>query len=143
MITQITLSDSESRWNTIASKNSAEVPFVTWRWHINWNNIFGLPYEPLYLLIDDAVIAPFVKKDYSVIFSGGEEIADYLDIIGPDKEKPKAWTQIIRYLRQHNIKSLSLRNVPQHSPTVEYFKKYRQSIIQKEDTTPTETLPHS
>jgi hypothetical protein len=140
MINQVTFEESKSLWEKAFQKNSLRVPFLTWDWHKNWNEILGHSFKPLYLSVDNEIVAPFVKKNNEVIFSGGEEIADYLDLIGPDSQKADAWRQIIEYLKTHSINSLSLRNVPQDSPTMQFFKTIPSKIVQ-EDTTPQITLP--
>ena len=67
------------------------------------------------------------RKGNELILAGGYEVADYLDI-----SDPTAWDEIIK--KYHGL-HLTLRNVPQNSPTVAYFH------MKKEDTTPMMTLP--
>ena len=100
MINQVTLNDSQSLWNDAFKKNSLHVPFLSHAWHVDWWNVFGKEYSPLYLHCDNAVIAPLVVKDQTVIFSGGEEGADYLDLIGPEQLKESAWAQILPFLKK-------------------------------------------
>jgi hypothetical protein len=140
MINQVTLEESKNLWEKAFQENSPRVPFLTWEWHNNWSEILGGSLEPYYLIIDNNIVAPFVKKNNEVIFSGGEEIADYLDLIGPDSQKMNAWKQILPYLKTKNITSLSLRNIPQDSSTLHFFKTIPAEIRQ-EDTTPQITLP--
>jgi len=67
------------------------------------------------------------RKGNELILAGGYEVADYLDIPGP-----AAWDEIKKQFSGYH---LILRNVPQDSPTVQYFH------MEKEDTTPMMTLP--
>jgi CelD/BcsL family acetyltransferase involved in cellulose biosynthesis len=136
MINQVTLEELKSHWT-----NPLQIPFLTWAWHNNWQTVFGDSYKPFYLLIDNTVIAPFVKNGQTILWSGGEEIADYLDLIGPDEAKASAWPQIIELLKKENISSLNLRNVPENSPTISFFKSLSNATVTQEDTTPTATLP--
>lgn len=59
-----------------------------------------------------------------LIIAGGYEVADYLDVVYPEEIAKK-------FPGMH----LTLRNVPEDSPTVAYFH------MEKEDTTPITTLP--
>jgi len=141
MIIQVTLPEIKNQWNKAYEANALRVPFLAWSWHNNWQTVFGDSYQPYYLLINNNVIAPFVKNDQNVLWSGGEEIADYLDLIGPDNAKESALQEIIKLLKKENITSVSLRNVPENSPTIEFFKNLPGSVISQEDTTPTIPLP--
>jgi hypothetical protein len=141
MTSQVTFDKAKIIWEAAFQKNSLHVPFLTWAWHNNWNEVFGKSFEPFYLVIDNEIIAPFVKKNNQILFSGGEEIADYLDLIGLDAKKADAWKQIIGYLKIHSINTLSLRNIPQNSSTLQFFKTIPEAQIVQEDTTPQITLP--
>lgn len=108
------------------------MPFSTYEWINIWHETIGKEWEPYILNINDEVIAPFARKNNEIIFSGGDEVADYLDIIGPDEKKIQAWQEIKSYLHGS---TLHLHNIPQNSPTLEVFPH------QKEDTTPITALP--
>lgn len=111
------------------------MPFSTYEWVKIWHETIGKGWEPYILNINNSVIAPFARKGNEIIFSGGEEVADYLDIIGTDDAKKKAWPEILAFLKKEGIKSLHLNNIPENSPTLSFFPH------QKEDTTPKMTLP--
>ena len=68
-------------------------------------------------------------------------MADYLDIIGEDEAKTKAWPEIIDFLKTNGISSLHLNNIPENSPTLNFFKTHISSVIKQEDTTPMMNLP--
>lgn len=114
---------------------------MSYDWHALWSRVFDQESESFILSFNDEVIAPFVRTGTSVSFSGGEEIADYLDIVGPDDKKSGAWTEIISYLKLQGITNLHLRNVPESSPTISFFSNQSNSTVTKEDTTPTIILP--
>ena len=141
MINQVTLPECKSLWDSAFAANTLHVPFLSHAWHADWNSIFGKEYSPLYLHCDNAVIAPLVVKDQTVIFSGGEEGADYLDLIGPEQLKESAWAQILPFLKKNNVATIALRNIPENSPTVSFFRKLSPAIIEKEDSTPHFILP--
>jgi len=111
------------------------LPFSTYEWINVWHETIGKDWEPYILNINDEVIAPFARKNNEIIFAGGDEAADYLDIIGTDEAKKKAWPEILDYLKNEGVTSLHLNNIPQNSPTLSFFSP------QKEDTTPMMTLP--
>lgn len=110
---------------------SLTFPFSTYEWVKIWHETIGKEWELYLLNVNNNVIAPFAKKNNEIIFAGGDEVADYLDIIGPDEKKIQAWREITSYVQGC---SLHLRNIPENSPTISFFK------AEKEDTTPITTL---
>ncbi len=143
MINQVVFSEIKDRWNNAFDKNTLHAPFLTWNWHNTWFQILGKNSTPYTYIIDDSIIASFVLTDSTLMFSGGEEIADYMDIIGPEEKKADAWNQIIQQIQSQNCNKLLLRNVPEHSGTIQYFKTIVNATIDKEDTTPQLQLPKS
>lgn len=141
MINQVDLTKLEPAWDRAYTNNFLHVPFLNYQWHVNWKKILGTSYEQHYLEIDGDIIAPFVSQDKTIYFSGGEEGADYLDIVGPADKKKSAWDGIMPYLKSNHMTQLILRNIPEGSPTIDFFKNLRPAIIEKEDTTPTMQLP--
>jgi CelD/BcsL family acetyltransferase involved in cellulose biosynthesis len=141
MINQVDLENIKQEWEQIRSNNTFNVLFLTSTWHETWNTVFGKDYTPFYLLVNNEIIAPFVKHGDEIIFSGGEEISDYSDLIGPDEKKAAAWGEIIPYCKNEHVASISLRNVPQNSPTLSFFQQLPGAVIKQEDTTPTMPLP--
>lgn len=113
------------------------IPFSAYKWVDIWHQTIGRDWESYILNSNYDVIAPFARKNNELIFSGGNEVADYLDIIGTDEAKKKAWPEIIEFIKKDGITSLHLNNIPETSPTLLFFKP------QKEDTTPTISLPSS
>ncbi|KKW09984.1 MAG: hypothetical protein UY48_C0025G0006 [Candidatus Gottesmanbacteria bacterium GW2011_GWB1_49_7] len=120
---------------------SPTAPFSTYEWVKAWHETIGKDWELYILSVNNDVIAPFARKGNEIIFAGGDEVTDYLDIIGPDDAKKKAWPEILAFLKNEEVTSLHLNNVPQNSPTVSFFKSHASSIIKEQDTTPMMTLP--
>ena len=117
------------------------LPFSTYEWVKKWHEIIGKEWEPYILSVDNEVIAPFARKNNEILFAGGDEVADYLDIIGTDESKKKAWPEIIEFLKKDGVTSLHLNNIPENSPTLEFFKTRVTSVMKQEDTTPMMNLP--
>ncbi len=113
-------------------------PFCTYGWVGIWHKTIGRDWDPYILNVNDEVIAPFARKNNELIFAGGGEVADYLDIIGTDEAKIRVWPEIIEYLKTDGVTSVHLNNIPQNSSTLSFFKSY-----EKEDTTPMMTLPNT
>lgn len=111
------------------------MPFSTYEWIKMWHETIGKEYDLYFLNVNNDVIAPFARKNNEIIFAGGDEVADYLDIIGADDAKKIAWPEIIEFLKTDGVTSLHLNNIPENSPTLLFFPH------QKEDTTPMMTLP--
>jgi len=108
-------------------------PFSSNKWITLWHEILGGGWK-LELLHIKNVFAPLARRANELILAGGYEVADYLDIIGPEEEKAAAWNEITKKFRGMH---LVLRNVPETSATVPYFH------MQKEDTTPKIVLPQT
>jgi CelD/BcsL family acetyltransferase involved in cellulose biosynthesis len=130
-------------WNTSYQQNILHAPFATYDWHVTWHQTLGDGYESYILVVDDAIVAPFARKNNEILFSGGEEISDYQDLIGPQDKKAAAWQEIMNQLRLDGITAIHLRNVPEHSPTLAFFQNVPNATITKEDTTPVMNLPTS
>lgn len=139
MINQVTFDDSKDIWKKVLENNSIIAPFLTWEWHNDWFNTLGTSFKPLTIIIDDSVVASFARKGNELIFSGGDEIADYLDIIGENTVKTNAWNQIIHFVKSKGISKISIQNIPENSATRTFFE----STTQQEDTTPIIELPSS
>lgn len=141
MITQVPVHAAEERWNTSLEGNTLRVPFLSYTWHSLWYRIFRKEPYALILSVHDHTVAPFIRTGNTVSFSGGEEIADYLDIIGPDQKKEESWRDILSFLKSLGVTQLRLRNVPESSPTFTFFAGLPRASVQKEDTTPILALP--
>lgn len=143
MITKLDFSEETKRiWQEIYSKNQIKAPFFEYEWHKNWFEILGRNYEALILNIDDKIIASFSKKGSEVVFSGGYEVADYLDLVGGEKFKIQAWEEVIKYLKNNGVTKIFLNNIPQNSKTLDFFHSQK-AVSVKEDTTPKFILPKS
>lgn len=150
MITKIPFPFSDKTlalWNLILKNRHEIFPFQTPAWHSLWLKTFlHYPLETYFLSADDKAIAPFIRNENTVSFSGGAEISDYMDIICPDDLIPDVWQEILHFLKKDAIQELTLSNISEHSKTFEYFtnlqKLSSETIrIQKEDTTPVLALP--
>ncbi len=141
MINQVSFQEAKDSFTQALAKNTIQAPFLTWEWHNVWFNTLGSSYSPLTFLLDEDIVASFAVKADELIFAGGDEIADYLDIIGPDQKKQAAWEQIIPTLRDLNIKNLTLRNIPENSATKSFFSTRPLTTVEQEDTTPQFQLP--
>lgn len=136
--------DLEVLWNDAFSREQLQVPFLSFHWHRHWHGCFGQD-EHLTIFADRAnrVILPLAINGNSAHFTGGEEIADYLDAIGTPNQKEGLWAQVLPFLKEQGATALSLRNIPSNSPTLTFFRSLPGSIINEEDTTPVITLPGS
>lgn len=143
MVRPIPLLEVPMLWKKPYEKSAIRAPFFMYDWHALWFDILGKDWEPYALLVDDAVMAPLARKGNEVIFSGGAEISDYQDLIGPDEAKTSAWPQILTFLKTQGVTSLRLRNVPQSSSTISFFQQLPNTTVTKEDTTPMIQLPSS
>jgi hypothetical protein len=136
-------------WDLCVSLESEQTPFTTFRWHKNYFSTIGKEETPV-VLFDASLqtLAPFIQTGTTWSFSGGKEISDYMDIIGPNSAKVDAWEKIILDAKENDITTISLNNISESSPTLSFFQTYKETSekkvdIMNEDTTPTITLPSS
>lgn len=127
---------------SIGTKKRITNPFSTYDWVKTWHETIGTKWDLYILHTDNDVVAPFARKGNEVIFAGGDEVADYLDVIGDPQGKQHAWPEIIEYLKKDGVASLHLRNIPEDSPTLGFFQK-TSGVLKEEDTTPIIPLPAS
>lgn len=133
-----------SLWEKALAREKNPYPFFTMSWHTHWFSHFGAN-ESLSLVTDSegSVVLPLAVKDGIVHFTGGEEIADYLDAVGDDEAKLSLWQKALPVLKEKNATLLLLRNIPEGSQTLTYFRTVPGASISQEDTTPILTLPDS
>jgi hypothetical protein len=134
-------------WDTCYEANLLKLPYQSYNWICAYFNSIGKNDSPYTLhLPDQNIIAPFIINNHQLKFSGGVEVSDYLDLIGPDKNKPHAWPEIMKYAQSQGVKTICLNNISESSPTHDYFNtisKLNRTIISidTEDTTPIFELP--
>jgi len=130
------------QWKKALAKEAFFWPFYTYAWHESWYRHLGAGAK-LTILADapSSMILPLAITGQTAHFTGGEEIADYLDAIGLDALKGHAWNQALSILKTRGAAGLLLRNIPEHSPTLTFFETQKDAIITREDTTPILTLP--
>lgn len=120
----------------------ASMPFMTFAWHAHWFTYFGND-EHLSVFADPTanIILPMSIAGGVAHFSGGEEIADYLDAVGAVDRKIDAWKIALPILKERGATAFNLRNIPAESPTLTFFRNLAGSVIKQEDTTPIIALP--
>lgn len=134
-------------WDTCLARSGSDLPFYTYGWHEQFFDTVGNNRTPEILYDPDrSVIAPFGISGRTAVLSGGKEIADYQDIIGPDTEKAAIWPTILSRLISSGIRNLSLPNIPETSPTLAFFRALKEQghpdmTIVREDSTPKMPLP--
>lgn len=135
----------QAAWDKITGENTLLAIFGSYRWHRLWYELFGSGFTSRIWVYNQSMIAPFVQSGDTLTFSGGKEIADYLDIIGPDEQKKTSWEEILVYCQSIDITHIMLPNVPSSSGTVQFFQRHAAPslsiTIKKEDTTPILLLP--
>lgn len=129
-------------WDDIVKKDGREIPFFTFSWHKTVSELIHPTWKPYIFVEKDAsVIVPLAIDGTTVRFGGGEEIADYLDAIGPKEHQKTVWGTVLSLLSSTGIPVLHLRNIPEESETHQFFLETDPSALSKEDTTPILSLP--
>lgn len=139
MISSMQLEETETLWQEALSHEIHQYPFFTFSWHTAWQRIMG---QKVTVYTNGEVLVPFVLMGSDIHFSGGEEIADYMDAIGKPDKKEAFWKELIPYLKTHRISNLVLRNIPYHSPTKETLVSLGGKALEG-DSTPIIPLPIS
>lgn len=132
----------EDVWNLVISQTGSVYPFYSFAWHKEWYLHFGNE-DSLVLGVDNDThtIFPLSIHDHTAHFTGGEEISDYLDAIGPEHSKASGWDHMLAALRDRSVTHVILRNIPEGSDTLSYFRSLPTVFVTKEDTTPILTIP--
>lgn len=141
MIHSLQLEECEALWINILKDEPVIYPFYTYDWHMAWKKSLA-PTLQTTVYSNDKVLVSLVKEGDTAHFSGGEEIADYLDCIGNNESKQAFWTQVLPILSTQGIKKLQLRNIPAHSPTITALQALG-ATVEEEDMTPTMILPET
>lgn len=141
MISSMQLEEARTIWERLLSHETRQYPFLTYAWHAAWQAI-GVPTQRITVYTDGDVLVPLVRVGSEAHFSGGEEIADYLDAIGETDKKQVFWNDLLPYLKTLGVKKLVLRNVPSDSPTKDILVSLGGKAVD-EDKTPILQLPNS
>lgn len=141
MITEVQLEEAQTIWGEFLSHETRQYPFLTYEWHAAWQEISDLS-QKVTVYTDGDVLVPLVRVGSEAHFSGGEEIADYLDAIGDPDKKPAFWKKLLPYLKTLGVHKLVLRNIRSESTTKEALVALG-GAAEEEDSTPTIRLPNS
>ncbi|MEK9143194.1 MAG: GNAT family N-acetyltransferase [Patescibacteria group bacterium] len=139
MITSMQLEEAQTLWMSALLHEAHQYPFMTYAWHAAWQTI-GNPAQKVTVYTDGDVVASLVRVGTEVHFSGGEEVADYLDAIGEPDKKPVFWEKLLPYLKTLGVSKLVLRNVRYDSPTKGILVALG-GVAEEEDRTPVIRLP--
>jgi len=132
----------DSAWNDAFSRDSNKFPFYIKQWHTQWLSSLSENEQPMIIAdVPTHVLIPLAVKNGIAHFSGGEEISDYLDAIGPEQAKASLWRKALDVIAMQGAKLLVLRNIPQNSASLSFFSSHKGAMIEKEDTTPIVVLP--
>lgn len=136
--------DLRTVWATAYEANRDPWPFLTFAWHEAWYTHLASKVR-LMIFSDDEknVLLPLALSANTAHFTGGEEIADYLDMIGNEENKQSLWQEVLAALKTQNITRLSLRNIPAFSESLAFFRNLGAAHVKEEDSTPILRLPES
>lgn len=139
MITSMQLEEAEDLWQKLLSRENHQYPFFTYVWHATWQRTID---QKITVFTNGEVLVPLVRMGTDAHFSGGEEIADYLDAIGESDKKHAFWKEVLPHLKKLGIHNLILRNIPHDSPSIEILSSLGGNT-REEDSTPIISLPTS
>jgi CelD/BcsL family acetyltransferase involved in cellulose biosynthesis len=146
-----------AEWNTLLSLSPADTIFLSREWQDLWwqtiGNKSGL--EPRTVVVRDGAsligIAPLLESptnDSVLRFAGGEEIADFLDIIAAPGREAEVAVAIFDALADHPWRELDLRNLRADAAALtalvpEAERRGYRTEIEQEDVSPWIKLPTS
>lgn len=138
--------ETQALWQSCFLNSPCKVPFYTYKWQELYRTTIGKQ-ELMFILYVPGLktITALCINRNGLTFSGGIEISDYMDLIGPETYKEEAWIEILAYLKTNYQLPLHLHNVPQDSTTLSYFRKCSsidtKVTVKQNDTTPILSLP--
>jgi CelD/BcsL family acetyltransferase involved in cellulose biosynthesis len=123
-----------AEWNALAAANETTTVFQTWEWFDSWWRVFGHAYALFFLIVRDqgrvCGFAPLVAATRSVreLEFAAARNADYVDFVLPVR-KAEALETICAFLARYQDRwdSISLRNVPADSTTLEHMRRSAES----------------
>ena len=144
VFTQFNEASLHTLWESAVKQEPKHWPFFTLAWHQAWYTHFGTD-EQLMIVGDETnrTVLPLSISGTTAHFTGGEEIADYLDAIGPGTHKGALWQETMPLLMARGVTRLMLRNIPQPSESLTYFRSISATTVTEEDATPLLALPKS
>lgn len=136
--------DLRTIWTAAFEADRDQWPFFTFAWHEAWHTHLASEMQ-LMIFSDDEkkVLLPLAISADTAHFTGGEEIADYLDMVGNKENKQSLWQETLAWLATHKITNLSLRNIPESSESLAFFRDLGTALVEEEDSTPILRLPES
>lgn len=143
-------------WNTLLDRSASNIIFNTWEWQSTWWSCFQPGKLSVVTCRDDndrlVGIAPwFVAEDETVrtmCTIGCIDVTDYLDVIIDEDCTGEVLNCLAIYLKEHRSEfdHLSFCNIPQDSPTLEYFPNLLnqqgfQTTVEQIEVSPSVKLP--
>ena len=144
VFTQLDDASLRTLWESAVKQEVVQWPFYALAWHQAWYTHFR-PDEQIVIIGDEShgSVLPLALTGKTAHFTGGEEIADYLDAIGPGAHKGALWQEALSVLKARGVTRLMLRNIPETSESLTYFRSIGATSVTEEDATPLLALPKS
>jgi CelD/BcsL family acetyltransferase involved in cellulose biosynthesis len=139
-------------WDDLLARSPADTVFLTWEWQDLWWRVLGAPagVEPRILAVragDSLVgVAPLCREGSTFHFAGGEEIADFLDVLALPGHEPAVAAAVLDYLADQPWELVDLRNLRQDAAALAYLRPEaeRRGLrveVEQEDVSPWLKLP--
>ncbi|MBI2322587.1 MAG: GNAT family N-acetyltransferase [Chloroflexi bacterium] len=138
-------------WEALATASSSGSIFTTWRWQQLWHAHLEGDYRLVSLVARDEVgrlvgIAPLAEREGTVVFGGGAEVSDYLDVIVGDDHRGAIVAALADALAAAGWLGCDLRSVPAESPLLEALPPALRArgydvLVERDDVCPRVELP--
>lgn len=146
------LAPLQVEWDDLLGRSPVDTIFLTWKWQDLWWRVLGIPSgaEPRVLATREGSelvgLAPLLRQGTTYRLAGGEEIADFLDVIAlPGRESAVA-ASILGYLSDQPWDLVELRNLRRDALSLAYLAPEAQRRgfaveVEQEDVSPRLELP--
>ncbi len=146
------LASLQPEWNGLLHRSPVDTIFLTWEWQDLWWQVLGAASgaEPHYLAFRDGGeligLAPLLGVGDSYHFAGGEEIADFLDLVALPGREAEVAAGVLDYLAERPWDLVDLRNLRQDSLILTHLvpEARRRGYlvdVEQEDVSPYVRLP--
>lgn len=114
-----------AEWGKLMTHSAANHLFLTPTFQKIWWRHFGEGQRQILTLHNDhqnlVALAPLMLKEQTLSLVGGEEVADYLDVVVAREKEEENYRHLWQALLNLNWRHLRLTSLPAASPTLNYF----------------------
>ena len=146
------LAPLRAEWDHLLSRTPADTIFLTWDWQDLWWRVLAQPSGAeahalaCYSGGDLVGVAPLLREGSTYHLAGGEEIADFLDVVALPGQEAAVAGAVLGYLAERSWDLFELRNLRQTAFSLTHLapEARRRGLaveVEQEDVSPSLRLP--